>query len=190
MTATKPIKVVWLSRAQAGLPPAPPMKARGVPILGTTVHHTATKDPDRDPAATWRQINHEAISGGLADRYTDIPYNAGACKLADGVGAILGGRPNDVIGAHARPVPMHGHVEPPNWADVANLYTLGLAIIGTDPTPEAQAAVNAYLWVANQGLHAPLVYTHSYWDPTECPGLAEVFRLGALNSKFVHLTSK
>lgn len=184
------MKVEWLTRAQCGLPPAPHMTPRPVHLIGTTPHYTATADHDAHPLETWARIAHEATSGGLADHYVDTPYNAGVCKLADGVGGILAGRPNNVIGAHARPIPMHGHPEPPSWADVANLYTLGVALIGTTPTPEALAALKAYLYVANVGEHAPQIFPHSFWDPTACPGDPVRAWLAGLHSKFVHLVDR
>jgi hypothetical protein len=181
------IEVRWLTRAQSGLPPAPiaKLKPRGVHAFGTTVHHTATADHDPNPIATWHRIYEEAIGGGLADRYVDTPYNTGAAKLSPGVGAILAGRPESVIGAHARPLLKPG--EPPSWVDVANLYTYGIAIIGTNPTPEALAAVKAYLFVANVGCHAPWIFPHSFWDPTDCPSDAARTFLVDLHSPFVHL---
>lgn len=187
--STEPIRVVWVDRATAGLPPAPraQMTRRPVQLLGTTVHYTDTPDGD-DPKVRWHEIWREATQGGLADRYVDTPYNAGVCKLAPGVGAVLAGRPNDVIGAHTRPIA--NHPTPPTWPDVANLYTLGVALVGTHPTPEALAALRAYLFVANAGEHAPLIFPHSFWDPTACPGdelRGFLFKLGNPN---VHLTDK
>jgi len=181
------IEVQWLTRAQAELPPAPLAKMTARPanvhLFGTTVHYTDTPD-GVDPRAQWKQIHDEAIGGGLADRYVDIPYNAGAARLRPGVGAILDGRPNSVIGAHARPFPKPGF---PNWIDVPNLYTLGIAIIGTHPTPEALAALKAYLYVSNVGLHAPWIFPHSSWDPTFCPTDEVRTFLVDLHSPFVHI---
>lgn len=185
---TAPITVHWLTRAQAELPPAPPMAPRPVHLFGTTVHHTATPDPETHPLARWKQIHDEAISGALADRYTDIPYNAGVCKLAAGVGGVLAGRPNGVIGAHTRPIA--NHPVPPSWADVANLYTLGVALVGTKPSPEALAALKAYLFVANLGDHAPLIFPHSFWDPTDCPSDEMRGWLLELHNANVHLVDK
>ncbi len=166
------MEVRWLTRAQCGIPEPPAETPRPVPLVGTTVHHTATADGDRDPVGTWHRIWEEAVSGGLRDRYIDTPYNAGVCKLADGVGAVLGGRPNASVGAHA--------LSRPDWgvndgaAGYANLFTLGVALVGTNPTPEARAALTAYLFAAALE-HAPLVWCHSDWGawiglPTDCPG--------------------
>lgn len=184
------IEVQWLSRAQCELPPAPLDKLAPRPanvhLFGTTVHYTDTPD-GVDPLQQWRQIHDEAVGGGLADRYVDTPYNAGAARLRPGVGAVLDGRPNSVIGAHARPFPVPGR---PEWVDVPNLYTLGIAMVGTNPTPEALAAIKAYLYVSNLGLHAPFIFPHSFWDPTACPSDAVRTFLVDLHSPFVHLVDR
>jgi len=159
------IDVLVMTRAECGLPAPAPMQKRPVHLFGTTVHHTATPDPELDPVQRWLSIFHEATGTGLAEHYTDIPYNDGVARLEAGVGVILGGRPHDVIGAHARPIDpvLAAH-------NIANLYTLGVALVGTNPTPESNAALHAYLYLANVGEHAPLVMPHSVWDPTECCG--------------------
>jgi len=136
------------------------MTPRPVHVIGTTAHHTATRDHDPDPIGTWRAIAHEATSGGLAEHYAYTPYNAGVCKLAAGVGAVLLGRPNNVIGAHARSNPAAGAVD--SWAGTANLYTLGAALVGTEPTPEALAALAAYHYVAAL-TGAGLLFDHEDW---------------------------
>ncbi len=168
------MEVRWLSREQCGLPPAPTNDEihRPVSLVGSTVHHTATADNDPNPVATWARIYHEAVDGGLAERYIDTPYNAGVAKLAPGVGGILLGRPNFVVGAHARSRPDWGVTD--GAAGIANLFTLGVALIGTDPTPEALAALDAYLFCAAAS-GAPLIWCHSDWGawiglPTACPG--------------------
>jgi len=167
--AAKPIEVVWMTRAECGLPPAPlaRMAKRPVALFGSTVHHTATPDPELHVVERWLEIYHEATSGALADHYVDTPYNSGVGKLRNGVGVVLEGRPNGVIGAHTRPIP--GPHRPPVGPDFANLYTLGVALVGTKPTPEGLAALKAWLYVANVGVHAPLIFPHSFWDPTDCP---------------------
>jgi hypothetical protein len=179
------MKVLWYSRAQCGIPPAPMAKLtpRPVRVVGTTPHHTATADHDAHPLDTWRRIYEESISGGLAEHYIDTPYNAGVAKLAPGVGVVLDGRPNSVIGAHARPIKAGA---PTSWAAAANLYTLGVALVGSDPTPEAWAALKAYLFVAN-AIGAPFVIPHSSWDPTACPGAGVLMELSSLHSPYVIL---
>jgi hypothetical protein len=174
------IKVEWLTPEQCGLPAPPPMTRRPVPLYGTTVHHTATGDPDAHPVETWARIAHEATSGGLAERYSYMPYNAGVCKIGPGLGAILGGRPNGVIGAHAVSTPPF----PQDWP---NLYTLGVALVGNEPTPEALEALKVFLFIANIGEHAPLVFPHSFWDPTACPGNGVRNWLAGLHNKNVFL---
>lgn len=180
------VDVVVMTRAECGLPAPDLEKMRKRPVhpWGTTVHHTATPDPEPHPVARWLEIFHEATSGQLADRYVDTPYNDGVAKLEAGVGVILGGRPHDVIGAHARPITTPN--SPPGTADVANLYTLGVALVGTRPTPESNAALKAYLFLANVGEGIPLIVPHSHWDPTECPSDEQRGWLWLLNSPNVH----
>lgn len=169
--------VTWVSRAQCGL--APPNLARlsernpggdwRARVLGVTVHWTGG-NAGGDPHAYWRTLQAQAMSGANVNgtRYGDIEYNAGF----DDAGEILDGRSNVFEGAHAT-----------SRNNIANTVTLGLAYLGAgEPTPQALAAMRAYVFVTIFELHLPqpiILVGHQDWAPfggipTACPGSLEL----------------
>ena len=168
--------VTWISRADAGLraPDVAHLTERHAgtrPLVGATVHHTATPgiDTPAEAEAAWRAIQLAALDGRLesGDVYGDIPYAAGF----DDWGRIYVGRAQGhYVGAHAR-----------SNLNVANETTFGVAYIGeNEPTDAALEALQAYLYVVSITIHAsaaaPLrIMSHREWEPfggtaTDCPG--------------------
>lgn len=158
------------------------------PTQKLTVHHTAGRNDDPDPAATVRAIYHDqAVNRG----WGDIGYNF----LIDEAGNIYEGR-------HSRD---YAGTETPTGENVAgdgvtgahvggyNAGNMGVALLGTLTTEDATAAARAALeellaWKAERHSIDPLgsslyvnpdngwtndvanISGHRDWDATECPG--------------------
>lgn len=145
-------------------------------VVGVTVHCTVT--PTADPVATWRQIQAEYLSGNNVNhaQYGDIPYNDGITLD----GRILTGRPHGYVGAHAL-----------STNNIANRWTLGVAIIGTGATitPAAEQALRTWLYLATLEIgHRPLLFDHLDWRAyggisTACPDPATVAFVGQLRAE-------
>lgn len=158
----------WVTRQQCGLaaPDTSRLSVRSDKIVGVTKHHTGGSAPrsPHDSLRLWRDLQAQAMSGNNVNhtRYGDIEYNAGF----DDFGQILVGRDNRWNGAHAT-----------SNGNLANRLTLGLAYLGDNsPTPQALAAMHAYIYVASYGIgHAAWVLGHQDWIKaggiaTACPG--------------------
>lgn len=157
--------VTIVTREQSGLlaPNLARMGTRPIgDVIGATVHCTVT--PAADPLATWRRIQREAMMGALpsGDLYGDIPYNDGITLD----GRILQGRRHVYVGAHAK-----------SNGNVANVHTIGVAIIGTGAniTPAAETALRTWLYLLTLELgRRPILFDHLDWRAlggivTACP---------------------
>lgn len=151
----------WRTRADWGARAASGASSRPVSeLVGVTVHYTTGQELGVADTPAWvRSIQryHMETLG-----YADIAYNA----LIDRYGNIFAGRSNRYWGAHSS--------SPGNWA---NHHTLGVAFLGNDDgglwdiTPEANVAFVDYFRTVHLTLgHKPLVYPHSHWKATACPG--------------------
>lgn len=158
------------------------------PIQKMTVHHTAGKNSDPDPAATVRAIYYyDAVTKG----WGDMGYNF----LIDEAGWIYEGRYSRTYAAGEAPTGEDVYGNGVTGAHVGgfNAGTVGIALLGTltsqDATPAARAALERLLaWKAERHAIDPLatsLYTnpvsgaqkttanisgHRDWAATECPG--------------------
>lgn len=158
------------------------------PIQKLTVHHTAGKNNDPDPAATVRAIYYyDAVTKG----WGDMGYNF----LIDEAGRIYEGRYARAYVAGESPTGEDGAANGVVGAHVGgyNAGTVGITLLGTltnqDATPAARAALEQLLaWKAERHAIDPgatSLYTnpvsgaqkttanisgHRDWAATECPG--------------------
>ncbi|MGH9224233.1 MAG: N-acetylmuramoyl-L-alanine amidase [Acidimicrobiales bacterium] len=162
------------------------------PIQKLVVHHTATKNRDRDPKATIRSIYYyHAVTQG----WGDIGYNF----LVDEAGVIYKGRHSHLPGSAGDTIT--GEDGSGNGVTAAHAYgynsgTVGVAFLGTltakDATPAAKGALQTLLaWKAStHGIdplasttyvnpatgtptpNVPNIAAHRDVNATECPGKA------------------
>ncbi len=188
-----------LSRAQWGADESYRFNADGTESWGPTaffptqkliVHHTATSNNDRDPAATVRAIyRYHAIDQG----WGDIGYNF----LVDAQGRIYKGRYSGPQGTRTSDTSTgenpEGHGVTAGHTVGYNSGTMGIAVLGTYrskgvSTAARSAVVNHLAWEAERHGLDPLassLYTnpvngsqktnpnisgHRDWVSTECPG--------------------
>lgn len=152
-------------RHELGLRPEDPSRLSQRPagaLLGVTVHVTVTGASD--PVGTWRRIQAEYLDGTNVNhqRYGDLPYNDAVTMD----GRILEGRAHHWTGAHAL-----------SAGNIANVHTLGVAVIGTGAgiSQPAKRALRAYVYLAGLELHRPpALFDHFDWAAfggiaTRCP---------------------
>lgn len=155
------MSTTWITRQQWGARPQGAVSLRPISeLIGVTVHYTTGQELGQpDPAAWVRSIQRYHVD---SLGYADIAYNA----LIDVNGRIYAGRSNAAVGAHSSSAG--------NWA---NHHTLGVAFLGNDDafvwdvTPAANRAFVDYFRTVHLTLgHKPVVYPHSHWKATACPG--------------------
>jgi hypothetical protein len=160
------------------------------PVQTLTVHHTATANNDRDPAATVRAIYYyHAVTQG----WGDIGYQL----LIDEAGTAYEGRwsgpdPEPVVGPDLGP---DGRPQMVNGAHVGgfNAGNIGVALLGDftsrQPTRAARDALTQVLAllagvmnldplgttnyvnpISGATRTVPTISGHRDWQPTECPG--------------------
>lgn len=158
------------------------------PIQKLTVHHTAGKNSDPDPAATVRAIlYYQAVTRG----WGDIGYNF----LIDEAGQIYEGRYSRAHASGETPTgeDLNGNGVTGAHVGGYNAGTVGVALLGTlteqGATPAARAALEQLLaWKAERHAIDPLgsgmyinpvsgaqkqsanISGHRDWAATECPG--------------------
>lgn len=151
-----------------------------------TVHHTATRNDDTDPAATVRAIYEWHVNGNGWD---DIGYQ----YLIDEAGRVYEGRWSGTDGDPAHDTA--GRVVTGAHVGGMNSGNVGIALLGTlsdrQPTPAARGALEQLLReltarhaisptgsstyvnpVSGATRTLPNIPGHRDWEATECPGAA------------------
>ena len=139
---------------------AGPVMALANPMNGVqriTVHHSAVYSSSISSKADAARMMNSIRAGHMAQQWADIGYH----YVVDPTGKVWEGRPVTIQGAHVKD---------------NNEHNLGVMVMGNfdseHPTPQALAALNAFLTDQMRRYRVPIsrLHTHREIKPTACPG--------------------